>query len=54
VRGLRRLRLEERANALVFGDGVIGLLLLVLLVRAGVRDVVLLGGRSRGSARRAS
>lgn len=47
VRGLRRLRLVDRRSALVFGDGVIGLLMLVLLRRAGVERVVLVGGREQ-------
>jgi threonine dehydrogenase-like Zn-dependent dehydrogenase len=49
VRGMRRLRLEnkleEERRALVFGDGPIGLLVLMLLRRAGVEDVLLVGGR---------
>jgi len=44
VRGIRRLRLENTASALVFGDGVIGLLALILLVAEGVREVTLVGG----------
>jgi threonine dehydrogenase-like Zn-dependent dehydrogenase len=51
VRGMRRLRLEnkpeEERRALVFGDGPIGLLTLMLLRRAGVEDVLLVGGRSQ-------
>ena len=45
VRGVRRLRLEDRQRALIFGDGPIGLLLLMLLKRAGVAEVVVVGGR---------
>jgi threonine dehydrogenase-like Zn-dependent dehydrogenase len=45
VRGMRRLRLEDRHSALIFGDGPIGLLLLILLRQSGVEDVVLVGGR---------
>jgi len=47
VRGMRRLRLVDRRSALVFGDGVIGLLMLMLLRRAGVERVVLVGGREK-------
>jgi threonine dehydrogenase-like Zn-dependent dehydrogenase len=45
VRGMRRLRLEDKRRALVFGDGPIGLLMLMLLHRAGVEDILLVGGR---------
>ena len=45
VRGMRRMRLEDKRRALVFGDGPIGLLILMLLRRAGVEDVLLVGGR---------
>jgi threonine dehydrogenase-like Zn-dependent dehydrogenase len=45
VRALRRLRLEDRTSALVFGDGPIGLLMVMMLRREGVREVVLVGGR---------
>ena len=45
VRAMRRLRLEDRSAALVFGDGPMGLLALALLRRAGVARVVLVGGR---------
>jgi D-arabinitol dehydrogenase (NADP+) len=45
VRALRRLRLANLDSALVCGDGPIGLIALLLLRRAGVRDVVLVGGR---------
>ena len=45
VRGTRRLRPLERGSTLVLGDGVIGLLLLLLLRARGVEDVVLAGGR---------
>jgi len=47
VRGMGRLRLEDKGRALVFGDGPIGLLTLMLLRRAGVEDVLLVGGRSQ-------
>jgi len=46
VRGMRRLRVEDRSNALVLGDGPIGLLMLMLLRRAGVERVVMAGGRT--------
>ena len=45
VRGLRRLRLEDRGAALIFGDGPIGLLLAMLLARSGIEEVCLVGGR---------
>lgn len=45
VRGLRRLHLEHRDRALVFGDGPVGLLLVMLLLADGVRAVTLVGGR---------
>jgi len=45
VRGMRRLRLEDKRSALVFGDGPIGLIVLMLLRRAGVEDIVTVGGR---------
>ncbi|HUW58151.1 MAG TPA: zinc-binding dehydrogenase [Planctomycetota bacterium] len=45
VRGIRRLRLEDTTRTLVFGDGPIGLIMVILLRRAGAADVVLVGGR---------
>jgi 2-desacetyl-2-hydroxyethyl bacteriochlorophyllide A dehydrogenase len=45
VRAVRRLRMKDKSSALVFGDGPIGLLMLMLLRRADVADVVLVGGR---------
>jgi threonine dehydrogenase-like Zn-dependent dehydrogenase len=45
IRGLWRLRLEDRSRALIFGDGPIGMLMLLLLRREAVRDIVLVGGR---------
>jgi L-iditol 2-dehydrogenase len=45
VRGMRRLRPVDTGSALVLGDGVIGMLMLLLLLRAGVERVVLIGGR---------
>ncbi len=46
VRAVRRLRLEDRRSVLVIGDGVIGLIALMLLRRAGVEQVALAGGRA--------
>jgi len=46
LRGIRRLRLEDRSAALIVGDGPIGLLSLMLLRRAGVEEIVLAGGRA--------
>jgi threonine dehydrogenase-like Zn-dependent dehydrogenase len=58
VRAARRLRLPglgaagepsqlpEEGSALVLGDGPIGLLMVALLCRAGVHQVVLVGGRA--------
>ncbi len=43
VRGMRRL--DDKRSAFVFGDGPIGLLMLMLLHRAGVEDVMVVGGR---------
>jgi len=45
VRGLRRLRPEKTTATLVFGDGPIGLIMLMLLKRAGLQCVFLVGGR---------
>jgi threonine dehydrogenase-like Zn-dependent dehydrogenase len=45
VRAMGRLRMERAESALVLGDGAIGLLMLALLKRAGVRTVLLVGGR---------
>jgi len=42
---MRRLRLEDKRRALIFGDGPIGLLTLMLLRHAGAEDVLLVGGR---------
>jgi L-iditol 2-dehydrogenase len=44
---MRRLRLENRTNVLVLGDGPIGLLSVMLLRRLGVAEIVLAGGRAR-------
>ena len=45
VRGIRRLRLEDRRTALIFGDGPIGLLMLCLLRLQKVEYILLAGGR---------
>ena len=45
LRGMRRLRLEDKSSAVVFGDGPIGLLFVMLLCRAGVKCVAVAGGR---------
>ncbi len=45
VRGIHRLRLVDTSGALVFGDGAIGLLMVLLLRRAGVKHIVTVGGR---------
>jgi threonine dehydrogenase-like Zn-dependent dehydrogenase len=45
VRGMRRLRLDDKRSALVFGDGPIGLLMLMLLHHAGVEEIMVVGGR---------
>ena len=45
VRGLKRLRLDDRRLAVVLGDGPIGLLSVLLLRRAGVERIGVAGGR---------
>ena len=45
VRGVKRLRLEAGEDAVIFGDGPVGLLLLLLLRRSGAGGITLLGGR---------
>lgn len=45
VRAMRRLGETGEGDALVLGDGPVGLLMLVLLKRAGVKKVVVAGGR---------
>jgi 2-desacetyl-2-hydroxyethyl bacteriochlorophyllide A dehydrogenase len=45
VRAVQRLRIENFSRALVFGDGAIGLLVMLLLKRAGVKEVGVVGGR---------
>jgi threonine dehydrogenase-like Zn-dependent dehydrogenase len=46
VRALRRLAPEGHPSTLIFGDGPIGLLILMLLHWAGATDIVLVGGRT--------
>jgi len=46
MRAIRRLRITDRRSALVIGDGPVGLLMLLLLRRAGVEEVVVAGGRA--------
>ncbi len=46
VRALKKLRLADAHRALVIGDGPIGLLMLMLLRRAGVAEVTVAGGRA--------
>lgn len=45
VRGVKRLRVEDWSRALVFGDGPIGLLM-VMLLRREVEEIVMVGGRA--------
>jgi 2-desacetyl-2-hydroxyethyl bacteriochlorophyllide A dehydrogenase len=45
IRAVQRLRIADHRRALVFGDGTIGLLIMLLLKRAGVEEVALVGGR---------
>jgi threonine dehydrogenase-like Zn-dependent dehydrogenase len=45
VRARRRLRVAQEPGALIFGDGPIGLILLLLLRHAGVGAVAVAGGR---------
>ena len=46
VHGVSKLHLKDKSRALVIGDGPIGLLTLMLLRRAGVEEVVVVGGRA--------
>jgi threonine dehydrogenase-like Zn-dependent dehydrogenase len=46
VRAVGRLRLEDRRSALIFGDGPIGLLMLLLLRWVNVECVAVVGGRA--------
>ena len=45
VRALKRFRLEDKSNVLIFGDGPIGLIMLMILKREGVKNIGLIGGR---------
>jgi threonine dehydrogenase-like Zn-dependent dehydrogenase len=45
VRGIKRLRLEDKRLALVIGDGPIGLLFVSLLKAESVQEIVCAGGR---------
>ncbi len=45
VRGIRRLRITDRKSALIFGDGPVGQIMLMLLRLNGVNNIVLVGGR---------
>jgi (R,R)-butanediol dehydrogenase/meso-butanediol dehydrogenase/diacetyl reductase len=45
VRAMNRFRIENRRSAVVFGDGAIGLLMLLLLKNEGLAHVTLIGGR---------
>jgi 2-desacetyl-2-hydroxyethyl bacteriochlorophyllide A dehydrogenase len=45
VRAVQRLRITDQRRALVFGDGTIGLLVMLLLKRASVAEVTVVGGR---------
>ena len=45
VRALHRLAPESHDSALLFGDGPLGLLALMLLRQAGIANVVVVGGR---------
>ena len=46
VRGVNKLHLKDKSRALVIGDGPIGLLTLMLLRRAGLNEVIVVGGRA--------
>lgn len=46
LRGLKKLHLDGKRRALVIGDGPIGLLVVMLLHRAGMDDIVMVGGRA--------
>ncbi len=45
VRGMKRLGMRDKSSCLVFGDGPIGFLMLMLLKRQGLKNVCLVGGR---------
>lgn len=44
VHGIRQLRVDQAERALIFGDGPIGLLMLLLLQNKGISNVVVVGG----------
>jgi len=46
LHAFRRLELSDRRAAVIFGDGTIGLIMLLLLGNAGVADITVVGGRS--------
>jgi threonine dehydrogenase-like Zn-dependent dehydrogenase len=46
-RAVRRLRQDFAEPVLVFGDGPIGLIILMLLVREQAKDITLVGGRDK-------
>jgi 2-desacetyl-2-hydroxyethyl bacteriochlorophyllide A dehydrogenase len=46
LRGIKKLRLDDMRRALVIGDGPIGLLMVMLLQRAGMQEIVVVGGRA--------
>ena len=45
MRAVKRMRIENRRSALILGDGPMGLLMLMLLRRAGIEEIMLVGGR---------
>ncbi len=45
LRAMRRLRLEDRSSAVIFGDGPIGLLMAALLHKNRVEYILMVGGR---------
>jgi len=45
IRAMRRMRIADQSAALILGDGPIGLLMTILLKRAGVGNIALVGGR---------
>jgi 2-desacetyl-2-hydroxyethyl bacteriochlorophyllide A dehydrogenase len=47
LRGLKKLRLDDKSRALVIGDGPIGLLMVMLLQRAGIDQIIVVGGRDQ-------
>ena len=47
VHAFNRFRIRNRENAIIFGDGPIGLLMLFILKIEGVKEVFLVGGRSQ-------